>query len=257
MNINNGKYQCEICKKQYSKKHSLEKHKILCDFKMKTTRELKIAEEEEEDIPTYLQLVKVVQELTIKCNKLEEKLELAMKFVERKKEKINIVEWLNKNINATIGYNEWIEHGFQTNFEYLMDNNLHETIQFILETNLNAKDNTFTNPIICISEKHSTFYIASKLETGESLWRKAEFDDLALIFKKIYSSLLKELTQWKKENEDKFDQNIKLNEKFQNSVKKLMTMSFSNDINFGKMRNILSKLIKMDLKTIVEYEFTS
>ena len=58
-NIKSANYRCESCKKTYTKKSSLDKHKLLCDYKSKSKLELKVAEEELGDIPSYDQLVKL------------------------------------------------------------------------------------------------------------------------------------------------------------------------------------------------------
>jgi hypothetical protein len=73
--ISGTKYCCQVCKKTYTRKTSLDKHKILCDFKTKTKLEHQVEEEELGDVPTHEQLVKIVQELTFKYIKLEEKME--------------------------------------------------------------------------------------------------------------------------------------------------------------------------------------
>ena len=72
--ISGTKYCCQVCKKTYTRKTSLDKHKILCDFKTKTKLEHQVEEEELGDVPTHEQLVKIVQELTFKYVKLEEKM---------------------------------------------------------------------------------------------------------------------------------------------------------------------------------------
>ena len=51
------KYKCINCKKEYTRKASIDKHMILCDFKSKSKAELIIEEEESSDKPTYDQLV--------------------------------------------------------------------------------------------------------------------------------------------------------------------------------------------------------
>ena len=68
-----AKYKCLICKKEYSRKASIDKHRILCDFKSKSKTEIIIEEQEASDKPTYDQLVKIVQELAIKQAKMEAK----------------------------------------------------------------------------------------------------------------------------------------------------------------------------------------
>ena len=46
-----NKFCCAVCNKQYTRKASLDKHNILCDFKMKTKREHQIDLEELGDTP--------------------------------------------------------------------------------------------------------------------------------------------------------------------------------------------------------------
>jgi hypothetical protein len=253
-----SKYECKICKKQYTRKNSLDNHYILCEYKLKTNREKKIDSEELNDIPSYLELVKIVQELTKKCNKLEIKVEEMQKWVTNKKKKINIIEWLNKNVNTSDSYIDWINMNIQVlpeHFDYLMEHNLYQTIEYVLQYNFNKEYENYIYPIKCFSEKQAIFYISEKDECGNSLWKKAIHEDIIYLYKKIYNKMLNELTIWKKENEHKFDTNIKLCEIFNKAVIKLMSISFHQDSMFSRMRNVLFNIIKTDLQSIVEYDF--
>ena len=87
-NNSSTSYCCDLCKKSYTRKSSLDKHKLLCNYKSKSKIEHKVEEEELGDTPTYEQLVKIVQELTFKYVKMEEKLEHLQKWVNQKKQKI-------------------------------------------------------------------------------------------------------------------------------------------------------------------------
>ena len=104
----NTRYCCNVCNKQYTRKSSLDKHQILCNFKMKTQRERQIEFEELGDLPNHLELVKIVQELTFKLIKMEEKMGEMQKWVDKKKKKLNVIVWLNANVVPTIGFLEWI-----------------------------------------------------------------------------------------------------------------------------------------------------
>ena len=44
--ISKSKYSCSVCKKQYTRKLSLERHTILCDLKTKSKVDLQVEEEE-------------------------------------------------------------------------------------------------------------------------------------------------------------------------------------------------------------------
>ena len=250
---NAHKYTCPLCHKQYTRKLSLDKHKILCEYKLKTKTEHKIEEEELGDMPNHEQLVKIVHQLAFKYAQMEEKLENMQKWVDRKKKKINVVEWLNKNVKPTVAFLEWISTfiNIQRNhFEYLMENNLFQTIQFAFEYNLSKEDDEFIYPIKCFSQKNNVFYIYEN-----DTWKQMETTEMAKFLKKIQNKFLEELTSWKKENQDKIDDSDKISENFNKAIIKLMNISFTQDATMSRMKNSLYNYLKTDLKSLIEYDF--
>ena len=117
-------------------------------------------EEEHGDIPTHEQLVKIVQELTFKYIKLEEKMETLQKWVNQKKQKIKVIEWLNQHISPTIGFKEYLStiQVYPEDALSLFENNIYQTFQIIIENNLKANPD-FVYPIKCFSQKTNIFYI--------------------------------------------------------------------------------------------------
>jgi hypothetical protein len=259
MEKENDKYQCTICKKQYTKKSSLDKHKILCDFKLKSNREKQIEIEELGDTPNHLELVKIVQELTLKMIKMDEKMEEMQKWVIKKKKKINVVSWLNSNMNANIGFLEWVHTSIivtPEHFETLMENTVYYTFQQIIEQNL-CKKNDFIYPICCFTQKPGIFYICEKNNYDISEWKEMESTDIVLLFKKIHSNLIKELTNWKNNNEHQFDENDKISILFNKAVIKVMNVNVTspNDNSFHKIKHGLFNYLKSDLKMVLDIEF--
>lgn len=254
--ITSNKYGCAVCNKQYTKKSSLDKHRILCDFKMKTKREHQIEIEELGDIPTHFQLVKIVQELTLKMIKMEEKMEQMQKWVDKKKRKLNVIMWLNTNVNPTIGFLEWVHTALivkPEHFENLMENTLFQTFQQIFEDNL-SEQTDFVYPISCFTQKSGVFYVCNKKEDGSAEWRQLELTDMILILKTVQNGIIKELTKWKLVNQHKFDDNDKISIIFNKAVIKLMNISFTQDNNLSRIKNNLYNYLKTDLKS-VEFEF--
>ena len=252
-----NKFCCAVCNKQYTRKSSLDKHIILCDFKMKTRREHQIETEELGDVPTHFQLVKIVQELALKMIKMEERIEQMQKWVEKKKRKLNVVMWLNNNVNPTIGFLEWVNTCLvvnQEHFENLMENTIFNTIQKIFEDNLSEKTD-FVYPISCFSQKPGVFYICDKKEDYTVEWRQLVLTDMVLILKIVQNAMIKELTKWKADNQHKFDDNNKISILFNKAVIKLMNMSFSQDSNLSRIKNELYNYLKTDLKSVVEFDF--
>ena len=253
----NTKYCCVICNKQYTNKSSLDKHKILCDFKMKTKREHQIEEEELGDLPNHLQLVRIVQELSLKIIKMEEKMAEMQKWVDKKKKKLNVIAWLNAHIVPTIGFREWVNTLFVVlpeHFEHLMENTLFQNIQKVFEYNLLKKDD-FVYPLRCFSEKQGVLYICEKKEDGSPEWKQMEFADTILLFKIFQGRMIKELTKWKLENQSKFDDNTRICDSFNKAVIKLMNLSFTQDASFSRIKNGLYNYLKADLKMLIEYEY--
>lgn len=255
--INTNKYCCVVCNKEYTKKSSLDKHKILCDFKLKTKRDHQVDFEEIGDIPSYSELVKIVQELTMKQIKLEEKLEEMKKWVNIRKKKINIVTWLNTNIIPSVGFTEWVNNYIivmPEHFENLIENTLFYTVQQIFEYNLTNKDN-FVYPIRCFTQKAGIFYIGDKKEDGTAEWRQLILEDMVLLLRIIQNRVIRELTKWKMDNQHKFKDNDKISTLFNKAVIKLMNISFTPDVTMSRIKNGLFNYLKTDLKNMIEYDF--
>lgn len=260
-NINtNQKYCCNVCYKEYSRKNSLEKHKVLCDFKHKSHLEKRTEYEEAGDIPNHVDLVKVVQQLSIKLTRLEEELSEAKKWMNRKKKKINVIGWLNENVCPTIGFLEWVNIQLKVcpdHFDLLMEYSLFYTIQKVFEYNLTANnDASFVSPIKCFSEKNNVFYICEKSgEEGKYQWKQMQPSDFMQLLKTFHNRMLREISKWKVENHDKIDDNEKICELFNKAIIKLMNMSFVQDATTNRIRNGLFNYLKMDLKNVIEYDF--
>ena len=252
-----NKLYCCVCNKKYTKLVSLNKHKILCDFKMKTKRERQIELEELEDIPSQYQLVKIVQELTLKLIKMEEKMEDMSLFINKKKRKLNIILWLDTNIVPTIGFLEWVHSSLivkSRHFKNLMENTIFHTIQQVFEDNLLETD--FIYPITCFLQKNGAFYICEKKVDGSPEWRQLVLNDMILLLSTIQKKIINELIKWKATNQYKFDDNNKLSILFNKSLIKLMNMSFSQNHNVTKIKNGLYHYLKRDLKSFdFDFEF--
>jgi len=252
-----SQYSCLVCNKCYTRKSSLEKHKILCDFKIKSQRERNIETEELGDLPSQYELIKIVQQLSLKMEAMEKKMEEMQKWIDKKKKKINVIGWLNLNINPTIGYKEWVITQIkvtQEHFEYLMENSLFHTIQRIFEQNLSS-NNDFVYPIQCFSQKANIFYVCEKMENNLPEWRPMVLTDMILLLKNIQNFMIKELSNWKMANQIKFNENSKISDLFNKAIIKLMSISFSQDATLSRIKNGLYNYLKTDLKMHLDYEF--
>ena len=241
------KYRCLICKKEYTRKTSLDKHKLLCDYKSKSKSELITEDEEIGDKPSYDQLVKIVQELSIKYGKMETKLDDLQQWIARRKKKQDVISWLNANINATVGFLEWVTMLIEVNakhFDYLMENNIFQTYHCIFDYNLRDTID-IVYPISCFKDKPNTFYICEKGEQNDSVWRQMEPTEFMQLIKRVHNLLICELTKWKQNNRERIEDNDKLSEVFNKAVIKLMGLTFvvpDGVGNVNKIRNLLYNL---------------
>jgi len=251
------KYSCLVCNKQYTRKSSLDKHKILCDFKIKSQRERNIETEELGDLPNQYELIKIVQQLSLKMAKMEEKMEDMQKWIDKKKKKINVISWLNSNIIPTLGFKEWSTTQIvvtKDHFENLMENTLFHTIQKIFEQNI-SENNDFILPIKCFSQKAGIFYVCDKMENNLPEWRLMVQTDLNLLLKNIQNRMINEISIWKTANQIKFNDNGKIAELFNKAIIKLMSISFSQDGSSSRIKNSLYNYLKSDLKLYMDFEF--
>jgi hypothetical protein len=225
---------------------------------MKSARERQIEIEEAGDIPTHYELTKIVQELTLKLTKMEEKMEEMQKWVEKRKKKINVVLWLNTNSVPFVGFNEWVNNYITIKTDHLqdlMENTLFTTIQKIIEYNLDASSET-KYPICCFSQKQNIFYICEKKEDTEPEWRHAALTDITLLLKVIQNKLTKEFLIWKTANQDKFnEENSRTAVLFNKAIIKLFDMSFTQDATMSRIKTILFTHLKIDIKQQLDYEF--
>ena len=256
---NNGSssclYSCPTCKKQYTRKGSLEKHKVLCEFKSKSKLDLQVEVEEATDKPTYDQLVKIVQELSIKYDKMGEKVLEMQQYIDRKKKKVDVIAWLNSNVRPTTGFLEWVNMVVTvdpSHFLYLMkpETNIFETIHEVFAYNFLKRD--FICPFTCFAQKNGIFYICEPLADGSSFsWKELVLADFVMLLKRVQKKLLGELSEWRKANQKLFYENDRVSDQFNKAVIKLMNITFVQDANMSRIRNGLFHYLKKDLDCLV------
>ena len=248
-------YSCVLCKKPYTRKGSLDKHIILCEFKSKSQLELQVADEEASDKPTYDQLVKIVQELSIKYVKMEEKVNEMQQYIDRKRQKMDVVAWLNRNSTPTVGFLEWINSIVSvvpSHFLYLLkpETTTFECLMEVFTYNLEKPD--FICPLVCFAQKNGIFYIYDHdLEASSGTWQELQLKDFVSLLKVVQKKLIGELSDWRKENQKLFYDNDRIADQFNKAVIKLMNITFVQDANMSKIKNGLFHYLKSDLDNLV------
>jgi hypothetical protein len=262
---------CKSCGKSYTRKSSLERHQILCEIMLKcrNKRDNQIDKEENDDLPSHSQLCKIVQELAYKCVSMENEMDNMRKWINKKKKKINILNWLNTNhVNmCETNFTEWAKDIQITDdhLDILFNNNIYNCLQNIFQTVI---DNDA--PIKCFSQKAHVFYIfttssiannnnnsnTNDINNDFMSWRQMEADDWIPFLRTIQKKMLGAISKWREINAERLRQNDKLSEIYNKAIIKITSIPITNtDAGISKVRGALYNYLKTDLKTILEYEF--
>ena len=95
-----------------------------------------------------------------------------------------------------------------------------------------------------------------KEKEKKSVWEQVSTDVVLLLFKRIQSKIISELTKWKLTNNSQIAGSDKLSDQFNKAVIKLMNVNFTaQDVSASRLRNSLYNYLKMDLKNLIEYDF--
>ena len=243
---------CEYCGKSYTRKVSLQRHTLLCEVVHKTKREKICDEEENTDIPSRAQLYQIIQELAAKYDSLNEKMQEMQKWVQTKKKKLDIIQWLNTNkpvTNVSLSFQIWTKkiQVQETHIQLLMEENIVQTINTILRDNLlNEK------PVAAFVQKNNIIYCQDETTCN---WKQLESDEFILLIKQIHSKILRELCEWRNKNASEIASNDKMSELYNKTVIKLMGLNFSQDSTaLSKIRVNLYNSLKIEFKQTIEFE---
>ena len=243
---------CQYCGKEYTRKTSYSRHVILCELLNQTKREKKCIEEETTDIPTIKQLYNIIQELGLKCQNMEIKMNEMQKWVDNKKKKLNVIQWLNLNSQPLINIKEWIQ-SIQINEEHitiLFEQPLIQIILAIIETKIQESEKeSIPIPIYCLTQKPNLFYCY------EDNWVHFTSEYFSILLNNIHIKLVRTLTNWYDSNLDKINNNDKMQILYNKTMIKLMSVNFTQDVQIlSKIKSELFQSLKTDFKYI-EFEF--
>jgi len=281
-------HSCGLCNKPYTRKTSYDRHVILCEILHQSKREKKCKGQELSDIPSHTQLFLIVQELALKNQILESKMIEMQKWVETKKKKLNVLLWLNTNITPSVTYTEWVNglNVTQDDFQYLIDQNITDTIAGIIRKNLQQEDGKSHNPsttstdysretsackqayvslhpLFCFVQKSNVFYIYDDIgkEHGKEQEQKQEWKPLTTeifikLLNKIHFKIVRELCIWRDKNREAIREIDSVGSLFCKTNTKLMGVNFEPEsLLVSKVRTSIYNYAKTDLKSMIEYEF--
>jgi len=103
---------CPYCQRSYSRKIYFERHIGICEFLSKSKKAQNVDIEERKDTPTVRDLYMVVMELVKKNKQLEDRIEELSKLggmaIQKKQQKVDLIEWLNTTYANATDYTAWL-----------------------------------------------------------------------------------------------------------------------------------------------------
>lgn len=257
---------CEFCGKCYKTIVNLNKHILLCEVVNRTLNKPGTIDKSiNENLPSPENMYKIIESLAMKYNKLEEKMEQLQKWVDKKKKKINIIEWLNENdkIKPSYTFNSIFDklNITQTTVDFLFTNTFYDTVNEILSNYYNNNNNTCNPennaiPLFAFNQKANVIYVFNKnAVVEESSWKELSKDELADFLDKLQTKISKCLKAWKNINEDKVRNDNKYSELYSKTIIKIMDVKFNNETTITKYKSLLYNKIKVDMKNLIEYEY--
>ena len=239
-------FGCSLCGKKYKTCTNLNKHKILCDT-LTRAKKKNLTEDfvETEPIPSQKQMYKIILDLSLKCNYLEEKVENMQKWVDRRKKKLNVIEWLQKQHKNP-------EQTFETfllnililkeEIEILMHHSFTQAFTEIIQRIFYSckEENLKQVPTIFASiDKPNIIYIYKNEK-----WIEARKEDLLKFFKQIHYQMVKAFLEDKKTKEEKINESDSLSDLYNKANIKLMSINWKEEETCNKFRTILYNKIK-------------
>jgi hypothetical protein len=272
--MNSKQCCCTWCGKVYKTRGNLDKHVILCELIHKSSKkrvanknsDLTDFDDIGDDLPSPKKMYQMLLELGYKYSKLEEKMEEVNKFIVKKKQKINVVEWLNSNITPSLVFENLIDQIkiIDSDIEFLFENNFLDMINGVLSRFVYNGESCV--PLFAFSQKANVFYAFVKLNNNNNnnnsnlceekccgVWSELSKDCLMKFLMRIQMKVSKAFCEWKtrcgRVNDDSFD--IMCDK----TLIKIMGNEFNQDSTFNKMRGVMYNKMKTDMKAMVEYEF--
>ena len=223
----------------------------------KSVKERQLENEERADTPTVRGLYEIILELTKKMNVMDQRLQELTKWTDVKKQKINILDWLNANPVNVGGGGSFEAFMLQLkvtrrHLDFLFRSDYTSTILHILQENLPVAEEeggATANVLKAFDHKVNVLYVYSQ---GQWLLLTEQlFQTLLYVVDK---KLLGEFIKWQTENAvNMADDDFAL--KYAVNVKKIMGGTLSREQIYTRLKIDLYKYLKVSVKNMTEYTF--
>lgn len=251
-------YTCKHCYKEYKRKSSFDRHILVCEL----IKRKKITNDDDDDTPSTKKLYEIILELAKKNDELEQKVNKLTskieKWIDVKKKKINILEWLNHNIIPTDTYEELTSkmllsidrRQLEKIFEYGHVKGYSKILYSLFENNGESY------PVKAFEQNNNCLYIFDfNIETNKNEWYTLSNEMFNKFLNNVSKLIMKEYITWKDENKHRLVNDNFAVECNTNLLKVLGGQMSIQEVNHQLKLN-LYKHLKTNIKNVIEFDFT-
>jgi hypothetical protein len=238
-------HTCKYCGREYREKFNHDRHSQTCEFLSKTRREQDNEIDSFEKLPTPKEMFLLIQELSIRVNKLEKE-NAELKGSIKRKLKFNDI--LTQTAKPEFNLNTWIEKLFQ-NVEHYLDtvyknDLLHATTELFNHFIEKYQDKL---PIRAYDIKPNSFYIYD----SDCSWTHITNSDFDKILGRISHHFLVEFNRcWFQINHDKISKEESYKEMYMDYYRKILGGErVSDESRYNRIRNHIYGKIKKNIRS--------
>jgi hypothetical protein len=237
---------CPHCHRSYQRKIYFDRHVGVCELLCKSKKERLLDVEERSDTPTIRELYSVVMEMTLKYNQLEKKYNEMAKLVNVKKQKLDIIDWLDSNYSNSTDYMTWLEQITikREHLEFLFQSDYAQGVINVLRQYLPLENDK--RPLRAFATKDCIFYIFEK-----NKWTIIDSDNYNKLMYLFDKKFMSEFLSWQNENKDKLHLDD-FSLIYAKNVKKIMA---TREQLYSRIKKELYNYLRTDLPNIMEYTF--
>ena len=222
---------------------------ILCEIFSKTSRE----DNDEAKVPSQKVLYDIIVDMVGKYSKMEEKLDKLSKWAETKKRKLHIVEWLNEHYLLETNFERWCKEITinRSHLDLVFKFDFVAGVLYIFQELLPLSEER-NLPIKCFDQKDNTLFVYNGKNEG---WAPMSGEQFECFVGSVSKQLINELAEWQKENMHKMSRDD-FGIIYATNVQKVLGGSMPREQLYSKIRRGLFKYLKMNLRNIIQYEFS-
>jgi hypothetical protein len=251
---------CIYCGKTYKTRLNLENHLILCEISNKSKRSSSIVNDDTDNLIheniSSKKLYQIVMQLAMKCNRLENKVADLSKYVTKKIQKIDVIDYLNNNTKSTNNPILIFENITeivtvdQLDIEFLFYNSFMETINQILSRNIYKNRENNDLPITAFTQKQNIIYVYTKnnsnIEQNLS-WTIVSREKFIRFLNIIQFKMSKALSEWRKKNAQLLNESDGQCMLYDKTFSKLMEPDFKIEKIYIKFYNNIYNKLKINI----------